>query len=518
MIIISIIAFAIISVLAAVILPNIIRPIERLRNATKKISDGNFSHQVSDQNRNDEIGDLARALEDFRTTSSYIVQLEDSKKDVEQQLRHDALTGLANRVVLQELSMTLGERSRENDKSISFVVVDINLFKPINDTFGHKAGDEVLKAIAERLISFVGPHDIVCRMGGDEFGIVIHDTSNREDMDAYCKRLISVFEFPVIFEGKEIAVTASIGAALGNEVSGRLEDLISAADQTMYNANTKSGVSFVIYDPAKMLSKPSLIAREEFEAALSKGQVVPYFQPKICLKDGGLIGFEALARWVHPERGLLGPGAFFPMIEEYGMYHQFNNVILTAVLEQIQKWKLEGTPVLPVSINVDEESLASPEKLADIEDILVNFSDNLNLITLAITEDVFVAKAMETIREGIKKFRDLGIKVSMDDFGTGYGSFKHLREFAFDELKIDMEFTSKIGKERSSEVIIEGFLSIAQGLNASVVAEGIETKEQEEFLKNLGCNFGQGFLYNKAVSPKETEALLKRSAINSIAS
>ena len=484
------------------------KPLEALVHHVSELSKGNLETFITSQDRQDEIGDLARTLEEFRTTSFYVKQLEESNKKIEKQLNLDPLTSLSNRRVLDQLSEKLGKRNRESDLRYSFAIIDLNGFKPINDTYGHKVGDTVLIKIAERLTNALSPDDILTRLGGDEFGIVVMDLKDREDAENYAKRVLEIFDKPFIIDRQEIPVGASVGIAYSRDVQGSFEDVISAADKTMFSAKHAGNLSYAIYDKLSVLSKPDLNARNEFENALKTGQIVPYYQPKIDLVTEEIIGFEALARWLHPTRGLLTPGSFFQLIEEYKLQGDFNNIMVKQILAQLHNWESSGLYPLPVAINVDENTLATVSGRENMEAMLKEYANITDLLTIEITEDVFVARAAEAIKTSIEKLVDMGISISMDDFGTGYGSFKHLREFPFNELKIDIEFTSGIGKERSSEVIIDGFLSIAEGLKAKVVAEGIETKEQAEYLKARGCDFAQGFLYGRAMDAESVSKFL----------
>ncbi len=436
-----------------------------------------------------------------------------AKEEVERQLRIDPLTGLSNRKVLEEISATLGLRRREKDKLVSFALVDLNKFKPINDTFGHAAGDLVLISVAERLKASVKPEDTVIRLGGDEFGIVMTNIHSNVELKTLAENILTAFKKPVEYENKQITIGACIGLAYGPDTHGSFEELISSADQAMYSIKSNNELAYAVYDPNATQSKPDLNVFNEFQKALTHGQIISHYQPKVDLKTGNIIGFEALARWEHPERGILPPKDFFYLIDEYGLQNLFNAKIIRNVLRQLEDWKNRGLNALPVSINVDEQILATENGLASLEMLFNQYSNVLDLIVIEITEDVFVARAANAIKQAIERLKELGIKISMDDFGTGYGSFKHLQEFPFDELKIDMQFTKGIGKDRSSEVIIDGFLSIAEGLNASVVAEGIESQEQVDYLKERGCQQGQGYLYGKAMPEEEVASLLGAKSV-----
>ncbi len=430
---------------------------------------------------------------------------------IQQRLRdlayRDSLTGLPNRQALDDL----GERldGQEDVAGYGYALVDLNRFKPINDTYGHKAGDAVLKAIGGRLQGLIRDGDMVARIGGDEFAVVIADMSTVETARRVGERLVSAFEDPIEFDGQRLNVGAVIGLALSKDIEGGFDEVMSAADQAMYSIKGSKVASFVVFDPERHTCKIDLQYAAELEAAISCCQFLPYFQPKIDLQTGTFTGFEALARWVHPERGVILPSDFLDDMHNYGLLHQFSHAIWEAVCEQLTAWNGHRLDIPSIAVNLAEVTLANDNGLDDLLQLFARYPIARERITLEITEDVFISRSSDAIRQALSRLHAAGFRISLDDFGTGYASLRHLTELTFDELKIDGRFVAGIGRDHSAEVIIEGFLSMAKGLDAHVVAEGIETEIQALFLKERGCQQGQGYFFAKPMSPDDAEMYLR---------
>jgi len=349
-------------------------------------------------------------------------------------------------------------------------------------------------------------------MGGDEFAIAVRSVPSDRAALRLARYLARDIERPIQFEQKELRVGASIGISLASFVGDSIEVLCSSADQAMYRAKTTPGERAILHRPETFGRRATLEDRHILAEALRSKEIRPFYQPKVRLSDGATIGFEALARWVHPVDGLRSPGEFIPAINELGLQGDFLNHMAMQVLHDIEAMLAEGLDPGQVSINVPEVALATLSGRQDLEDLLDKHTEARRCITLEITEDVFIARASEMIRESITRFRRAGQRVSLDDFGTGFASFQHLRQLEFDELKIDTSFVAGLGEDKRNEVLIRGFLSMAQGLDVSVVAEGVETEFQAEMLASMGCFNAQGYLFGKAVPFAETRLRLYAEA------
>lgn len=302
---------------------------------------------------------------------------------------------------------------------------------------------------------------------------------------------------PITFGDRKLSITASIGVAVASAQDSSAS-LMSGADKAMYRGKLDDVSRVVLFDPAIHLPRASLEDRRVLLAAMFNAEIRPYYQPKVDIHTSRIIGFEALARWEHPVLGLLSPAEFIPQINELGLQGDFQIHMATAVIGDVAKMVEDSLDPGQVSLNISEAALATLSGRQELTEIIVNHPHALPHLTLEITEDVFIARAGGIMQASISHFRALGLRMSLDDFGTGFASFQHLRQFEFDEMKIDRSFVADLLEDNgTSEVLITGFMAIAQGLGITVVAEGIETDAQARKLASMGCNFGQGYFYGQ---------------------
>lgn len=421
--------------------------------------------------------------------------------------QHDSLTRLFNRRAFDEaLSRLLTDRRRNGD--VAVFLIDLDGFKPINDTYSHDAGDQVLQTMAARLKAIAGDTAITGRLGGDEFALATRSIGTAAGALRFAEQMAADLSQPVPYGEKYLQVGASIGIAMTSHAPKSLEALCSAADQAMYRAKTTAGVNAVLFEKDKFKPRLTLEDRQTLIEAMQTGALRPFYQPKVDLLSQRTVGFEALARWQHPQRGLVPPSEFLPMIEELGLHGDFLTHMATIVLSDVENMIAEGLDPGQVSLNVPEMALATHSGQKDLEDLLSAHTAARAHLTLEITEDIFIARSAEIIRESIAHFRRSGLRISLHDFGTGFASFQHLRELEFDELKVDVSFVADLGLEPQVEVLISGFLAMAEGLGVSVIAEGVETEEQHAHLLRLGCKTAQGYLFGKAMPASETRIRL----------
>ncbi|RYG89703.1 EAL domain-containing protein [Loktanella sp. IMCC34160] len=423
--------------------------------------------------------------------------------------RHDPLTGLLNRNAFDEaLEEMLAARRGRTD--VAVFIIDLDGFKPINDTYSHDAGDQVLRTIAERLLALAGQTGIIARLGGDEFAMAFRSINSEPAARRLAEYVSFEIQKPIIVDDKHLTVGASVGIGLTRHAGHRVDSLCKAADQAMYRAKSlrDNAHSAVLFRPEDFQKRASLEDRKVLIASMAAREIKPYYQPKVCFETGAIIGFEALARWDHPMRGLLTPDNFLPQIDELGLQGDFLQHMARAVLNDLDDMVGEGLSPGQVSINVPEVALATRSGREGLDSLLARHSRVRHLVTLEITEDVFFARSGDAIRAAISHFRAAGQRVSLDDFGTGFASFQHLRELEFDELKIDTSFVRDLGRDPKAEVLVRGFLSMASGLGVTTIAEGVETEAQMNHLRQLGCRYGQGFLFGRAQPLAETKLRL----------
>ena len=422
--------------------------------------------------------------------------------------RHDSLTGLANRHAFdEELARLLA--SPQKTAKTALLLIDLDGFKPINDTYSHDAGDTVLIEVGRRLAKSVDKdRAIVARLGGDEFGVALPGMSSGKAALRFAQHLATVIARPIQYEGKDLRVSCSIGIDLASDRNVTVAELCAHADQAMYRAKADPGRTVSLYSASSFPRRTSLEDRAMLLTAITTGRIRPYYQPKVCLDGLRTYGFEALARWPQPDGTLRPPGSFIPQIDELGLQGDFMMHMARQVLGDMQSLVDDGLNPGQVSVNLPEMALATHSGRADLLRLLADHPGLARHITFEITEDVFINRAADIIQASIARFRAAGVRVSLDDFGTGFASFQHLRQLEFDELKIDTSFVADLGVDPAAEVLIAGFLSIGAGLGVQVIAEGIETPDQLRHLRKLGCKVAQGYLFGKAMPLDETRIRL----------
>lgn len=429
-------------------------------------------------------------------------------RKLEHMTRHDGLTGLLNRHAYEEKVRTFLTEGNEFNSVVVFII-DLDGFKPINDTYSHDVGDQVLVTASARLSKLAGAYGVAARFGGDEFAMAFNSALDQKSALNLANKVAQVLSQPMIINERTLRISASVGIVLSTNSTDTVGSMIADADRAMYQAKSDRGGHGVIFDPARIKPRPSLEDRKTLRNALQSGQIRPHYQPKIDITTGRICGFEALARWEHPSRGTLLPGKFIPDIAELSLHGELLAQMAKRVLSDTDSMLKDGLDPGQVSINVPELSLATLSGRQELRDILEQFPETTSHITFEITEDVFIARAGDMIQDSIRYFRERGVRISLDDFGTGFASFQHLRQLDFDELKIDTSFVSGLGSDPTAEIIVEGFLSIAEGLGVTTIAEGVETKSQEQQLLRMGCTNVQGFLYGRAVPLAEARIRLE---------
>ncbi len=437
-----------------------------------------------------------------------------ARKQMERQLRHDALhdvlTGLPNRALfLDRLEHQLRKSNRNPNYLFAVLFLDLDRFKLVNDSVGHAIGDKLLIELGNRLVSCIRPTDTVARLGGDEFTILLENISGVQDAKDIADRIYQVLETPFNIEGYELFTTASIGIALSSEGYKCSADILRDADATMYSAKEQGKARYEIFD--KSLHE-SAVKRLSLETDLRRGverhEFCVYYQPITSLTTGKLEGFEALARWNHPERGLISPMEFIPVAEETGLIVPLGKWLLREACLQIRTWQIEHPAYtdLKISVNLSGKQLLESDLIEQIDLILQETGLASKHLKLEVTESIL----MENLDEATKMLlalRERDIQLSIDDFGTGYSSLSYLHRFPVNTLKIDRSFINEM-QNNGNSAIVKVIVTLAHMLNMDVIAEGIETSSQLKELKSLNCEQGQGYLFAKPLNSKEAEALL----------
>ena len=422
---------------------------------------------------------------------------------------HDALTGLANRSLFHDRVTHAFQLSARSGTDLALIYVDVDGFKTVNDTHGHDAGDQVLREISARLLSAVRVGDTVARLGGDEFAILIEQCDQPlEEAAAVADRILQSFAGAVDWNGQSIMLSASIGIAVGDDRS-TMPSLLRDADVAMYQAKTSGKARWSLFDPEM---RSAAIQRQELESdlgnALSSGEFHLVYQPVVDLDSDNLVGFEALLRWHHPTRGIVGPDEFIPIAEANGSIVEIGEWVLNQACTTVAGWQ-RANPDRPLSIavNISGRQIASDDLYAHVSHALSTSRLRPGSLVLEITETSLVQDA-QTAGARLRKLRDLDIKLAIDDFGTGYSSLSYLRQFPIDILKIDRSFINTITEHEHMPAIVRGLLDLAKTLHMETVAEGVEDRIQRDVLREQHCELGQGYLFSRPLTPEAAEALM----------
>ncbi|WP_306208654.1 putative bifunctional diguanylate cyclase/phosphodiesterase [Actinoplanes sp. RD1] len=421
----------------------------------------------------------------------------------------DGLTGLANRTLVTQRLEQIARQPIRPGHHTAVMLVDLDRFKPINDTFGHEAGDAVLVAAANAMRSVIRDGDLAGRLGGDEFAVLLHHLPSREVAGAAAARLLEALRTPVIFGEHVLMVEASIGVAVREDPETSGETLLQQADTALYAAK-RAGRGRFEYFSDVLDTK----AREaDLRRAVAGDELVVYFQPAVALVTGELLGAEALVRWNHPVRGLLGPGEFIDLAEETGAIVPLGAWVLRAACREAAGWRAAspGAEALRLSVNLSPKQVAQADLVQTVETILAETGFPADRLTLEITESV-ILQPDPLIIGRLQALRDLGIRLAVDDFGTGYSALSYLRSLPVTTLKIDRSFVTGIADDAEARSVCEAVVHLGGAFKMTVVAEGIETAEQAAALIDMGCTIGQGFHFYRPLPPAEAAAVVHRQA------
>ncbi|WP_246311999.1 EAL domain-containing protein [Pseudaquabacterium terrae] len=420
----------------------------------------------------------------------------------------DPLTGLPNRSLLMDrLGQALAQAQRHGWIG-AVLFIDLDRFKMVNDTLGHKAGDELLIQAAQRLKECVRASDTVARLGGDEFAAVLSQLTHADDAAHVAQKIIAALSRPFVLDGQAVHVSASIGIALYPRDGDEADLLLRNADTAMYRAKEQGRNASQGYLPAMNEQAPErLQLQTELRGALERREFVLQYQPKICLATGALAGFEALLRWQHPVRGLVPPLRFIPSLEETGLIIPVGEWVVRTVCEQLAAWQAAGMAVRPVAINLSARQFQQRELDATIGALVRASGIDAGLIELELTESMLMSDP-EAAARTLRNLRSFGVRLSVDDFGTGYSSLSHLKRFALDTLKIDRTFVRDVTVDADDAAITVAIIELAHRLKLKVVAEGVETREQLDFLRAHQCDEVQGFYFAKPMTADDCVRLL----------
>lgn len=423
---------------------------------------------------------------------------------------HDSLTNLPNRLLFEEKLDKAIAKAKNTKTEVGVLFLDLDGFKEINDTYGHKTGDQLLQAITLRLKRIVRNSDVVARLGGDEFTIIVENSTN-ESLEKIANKIIIEIQKSIVIDTLELFVTFSIGISVYPSDGADSELLLKYADTAMYKAKEdgKNRYQFYNYTMTE-ITLERLTLQNALRDAISLGQFEPYFQPKIDANSAKVIGLEALVRWIHPEKGMIAPYHFIPFAEESGLIKEIDQFMLSATLKQIKAWHSQGITTGRVSVNISTKQLQDFVCIECFEETIARYGFDPAFLEVEVTESQIMKNQKKSI-EVLKQLKGLGITISMDDFGTGYSSLSYLKNLPVDRLKIDRSFIIEIPDNQEDAAIVKTIIVLAKNLGLDIIAEGVETKEQLEFLVENGCHKIQGYYYSKPLSAEDCEEFLREN-------
>jgi diguanylate cyclase (GGDEF)-like protein/PAS domain S-box-containing protein len=449
----------------------------------------------------------------FRGHDAVLVAAQDvtQRNALEAELRHqafhDSLTGLANRALFADRIDHAIRRLHRDDKLAAVLLVDLDRFKNVNDSLGHTVGDKLLVEVAGLLQGMLREGDTAARLGGDEFGILLEDLDSLEDANAAAQRIIDALHEPFCLDGKEVFVHASIGVTMAGVDGANAEELLRNADAAMYGAKSDGKGRYRTFEPAMHLAA---LARLEMEADLRRAialeEFVVHYQPIVSLATRRVRALEALVRWQHPTRGLVGPSEFVPLAEETGLIVELGRLVLREACRRAAEWK-RTAPGLTVAVNLSARQLADRDLVHDVAAALAAAGLVPDSLTLEITESVLIEDRSVALAR-LHELKAAGVRLAIDDFGTGYSSLSSLRELPVDTVKIDKSFIDGITDGADAASVVQAIIRLAGTLELDAVAEGVEADAQLRELRALGCEHVQGFCFSRAVPPEEVATLL----------
>jgi len=431
------------------------------------------------------------------------------KEALNYQAHHDSLTGLPNRVLFNDRLECALEESKRNKTKLALLFIDLDHFKEINDSLGHSIGDEVLKVVTDRLNGLMRGSDTIARLGGDEFTVVVNNLNEVQDSSILANKILEVLAKPIVVNKHELYVSSSIGISLYPNDGEGAQNLLKYADAAMYRAKDEGRNNFQFYSSEMTeLAFERVVMEASFRASLKNEDFIVYYQPQVDASTDKIVGMEALVRWNHPAMGIVSPAKFIPLAEATGLIVDLDRFVMKSAMTQLSKWYKDGYNPGVLAMNLTVKQLQQKDFIEFLKGLMIESTCRAEWIELEVTE----GQIMSNPEEGIKilnKISSLGIELAVDDFGTGYSSLAYLKRLPINKLKIDQAFVRELPHDEDDVAIAKAVIALASSLNLNIIAEGVETKEQKDFLVQNGCKNIQGYYYSKPIPAKEMEELLK---------
>jgi len=496
----------------------ILRRFNKLMVAATRLGQGDLHARTGLGHGEGELGMLA---ESFDNMAMAMDTRETERLEFEAKLRHqalyDALTGLANRTLaLDRIQQALERCKRRDDVFYAVVVMDLDRFKIINDSLGHAVGDQVLEIVARRIVNTLRGLDTVARFGGNEFILLLEELATPGEAIRIIKRLRQAVMEPVPVAGREVQTSASFGIVLSPNTFERAEELLQSAAIALHDVKAGGRGRFKVYTPRMLRhAVERLTLEQELRIALEKDQFVVHYQPIWDLSSTHLVGFEALVRWQHPERGMVGPGSFITLAEETGIILELGRVVLLRACADLAEWR-ENDPAarkLFVAVNLSNKQFSQHTLVEQVSEILQRTHLPPDRLKLEITESNIMVNA-ESALVMLRRLKALGVQISIDDFGTGYSSLSYLQRFPVDTLKVDRSFVGRLGLDPENQEIVRAIVALAHSLGLDVVAEGVEESGQATLLRDLGCECVQGFFFSRPLDGESAQGAIGTQTVD----
>lgn len=463
------------------------------------------------------IKEIDLLINNFKSTSQILKnnfkEIQTANNELKYLANHDPLTRLPNRIKFnKELNNAL-KKANEINSQLAVLFLDLDRFKLINDTFGHDVGDKLLIEISNRLIHILEKNDVVCRIGGDEFTIMIPTIENIEQVSSIAKRILKTLQETYIIDGQEFSVSTSIGISIFPQDGTDSQELLKKADIAMYRGKENGKNIYQFYrEEMDIISVERFKFENSLRKALEQEEFILYYQPRVEAETDRIIAVEALIRWNNPSLGMVSPAEFIPLAEETGLIVPIGEWVLRTACKQNKQWQEAGYDPIRVSVNLSAMQFTQQDLVEKIKSILEETGLKAEWLELEITEGIIIKDIKFTMKT-LERLKEMGVRVSLDDFGTGFSSLNYLKNFKIDTLKIDSSFVRDINDDNRSTAIVNTIIMLGKNLTLSVTAEGVETETQLQFLKKNGCNEIQGYLYSRPVPPEKFEKLISGGKI-----
>jgi len=453
----------------------------------------------------------------FDTDFSEIFKLEEEHKEqaelMEYQAYHDTLTGLPNRALFKDRLQQIIITSKRHKQKFALLFIDLDQFKKINDSLGHHVGDEVLIETAKRFQTILREEDTLSRLGGDEFTVILKNIKTKKDIAKVAQKLINSMNKPLATKHHTLHISSSIGISTYPDDASTQNDLIKFADTAMYKAKEEGRNNFQFYS-SEMTERAfeRVVLENSLRVAVKEKQFEAYFQPQYDAQKETIVGMEALVRWIHPHVGIIAPGEFIPLAEESGLIIEIDKLVMQQAMEQFSQWYEKGLYPGVLALNLSMRQLNENNFITDLLETMDTYNFKASWLELEVTEGQVMSNPEQSIRK-LSRLSKLGIEIAIDDFGTGYSSLSYLKKLPLNKLKIDQSFIRDIPKNEDDVAITKAIIALGKSLNLKLIAEGVETKEQRDFIVDNRCEYIQGYYYSKPLNSEAITRLLEANQI-----